>query len=105
MSLLRSLIAYQDWLSTDMPLLTELLATAQTREDASPVRGEIFVGAAHFDNSHKLRQERHRVCQTIFGQCWQAPFPLPHSFVAGGGRRHSVETALFVLSSILRNAQ
>ena len=65
MSLLRSLIAFQDWLSTDMPLLTELLATAQTREDASPVRGEIFVGAAHFDNSHQLRQERHRVCQII----------------------------------------
>src|SRR6266496_4912478 len=51
MSLLRSLIACQDWLSTDRPLLTELLATAQTREDASPVRGEIFVGVGHFDHS------------------------------------------------------
>ena len=34
-----------------MPLLTELLATAQAREEASPVRGEIFVGADHFDYS------------------------------------------------------
>src|SRR6266496_2705887 len=51
MSLLRSLIACQDWLSTDMPRLTELLATAQTREEASPVRGDIFVGAGHFDHS------------------------------------------------------
>jgi len=34
-----------------MPLLTELLATAQAREEASPVRGEIFVGAGHFDYS------------------------------------------------------
>ena len=29
-------------------------------------------------------------------------FPSPHSFVAGRGRRYSVKTALFVLSSILR---
>src|SRR5437867_2517450 len=32
MSLLRSSIAFQDWLSTKMPLLTELPATAQVPE-------------------------------------------------------------------------
>ena len=31
-----------------------------------------------------------------------SPRPSPHSFVAGRGRRYSVKTALFVLSSILR---
>src|SRR5437763_15490634 len=65
MSLLRSSIAFQDWLSTKMPLLTELPATARTREVGSPVRGEIFVGSSRIEIP-KLRQEQHRVQLMIF---------------------------------------
>jgi len=53
MSLLRSLIAFQDWLSTKMALLTELPATAHTCEDASPVRGDILRFNHWFDFKKK----------------------------------------------------
>src|SRR5213082_1684510 len=40
--------------------LTELPAIARRREDASPVRGDLFVGSRQTEIS-KLRQERYRV--------------------------------------------
>src|SRR5436190_1751325 len=33
---------------------------------------------------------------------WRRDFPSPHSFVAGRGRRNTVEAALVILSSYLR---
>src|SRR5437667_10935384 len=77
MSLLRSFIACQDWLSTDMPLLTELLASAQTREDTSPVRGEIFVGAGHFDNSQAPSGATSGLPNNFRAVLTGSPSPLP----------------------------
>src|SRR6266702_4465443 len=85
MSFLRSLIACQDWLSTDMPLLTELLASAQTREEASPVRGEIFVGAGHFDNSQAPSGATSGLPNNFRAVLTGSPRPSPHSFVAAEG--------------------
>ena len=85
MSLLRSLIACQDWLSTDMPLLTELLATAQTREDASPVRGEIFVGAGHFDNSQAPSGATSGLPNNFRAVLTGSPVPLPTPSSLGEG--------------------
>ena len=46
--------------NTKIALLTKLPATAQTRHEASPVRGVIFVGSRQIEIP-ELRQERYRV--------------------------------------------
>src|SRR6266496_2201771 len=48
MAPLRGLIGFRNGLSTKMALLTELLATAQPPQDASPVVGDIFPPGKQF---------------------------------------------------------
>ena len=73
MSLLRSLNAFKDWLSTNMPLLTELLATAcrgDRRMDCTAPTNPLPAQPAQQGQG----EVRVKPVDVVLGQCLQGPY-------------------------------
>src|SRR6266496_6707153 len=81
----RSLIACQDWLPTDMPLLTELLATLQTREEASPVRGRNLCRSRPFRSFSSSVRSDIGFAEQFSGSVDRSSIPLPTPSTRGEG--------------------